>query len=131
MSKYTRQLAYAKRNKEKINEYKRTHKPSIASKMIARAKDRGKFEVSLTNQDILNVWPKDNYCPILGLEMVVGNEGGRENSPSLDRIDSSKGYTKDNIQIISCLANRMKDKATNKQLVTFAKWILKTHPEST
>ena len=65
-----------------------------------RANKRG-IEFSITIKDI-NI-PK--VCPILGSELVHnpkanGTKGGRENSPSLDRIDNTKGYHKDNILII-------------------------------
>jgi hypothetical protein len=65
-------------------------------------------------------------CPILGMKLVVhkGKPGGKKNSPSLDRIDSSLGYTKDNVWVISHLANQMKSYATKNEMIEFAKWIL-------
>lgn len=53
-------------------------------------------------------------CPVLGIDMEFG--GNNSNSPSVDRIDSKKGYTKDNIWIISTKANRMKNNATIEEL---------------
>lgn len=65
-------------------------------------------------------------CPILGtpLNMNSGRSGAYRNSPSLDRIDSTRGYTKDNIQVISQQANAMKHAASKEQLVKFAQWVL-------
>lgn len=57
------------------------------------------------------IWPE--ICPILGLTLdyTIGN-GRKENSPSLDRIDCTKGYTADNVRIISWRANRIKNDGT-------------------
>jgi hypothetical protein len=95
------------------------------SKMLQRAKGRAKLkdlEFNLTVKDI--IIPK--HCPILGIELVCksGKSGGQKNSPALDRINSSKGYVKDNIQVISHLANMMKSHATKEELIKFAKWVI-------
>jgi hypothetical protein len=50
-------------------------------------------------------------------------------SPSIDRIDSTKGYIKDNIQVLSFLGNRMKNSATPDQLLTFAKNIISLYSQ--
>ena len=50
-----------------------------------------------------------------------------ENTASLDRIDSSKGYTPENIQVISRIANVMKNNATEQELISFAKGVLAAH----
>lgn len=55
-------------------------------------------------------WP--THCPILGLELDYFAETRQENSPSFDRIDSSKGYVKGNVQIMSWRANRIKNDGT-------------------
>jgi hypothetical protein len=82
-----------------------------------RAKQRG-FECSLTLDDLIKMFPADRKCPALGLDLMWGTngKGNRNNSPSLDRIDSSLGYTKDNVCIISWKANRIKSNATPDEL---------------
>lgn len=45
-------------------------------------------------------------CPLKETELSL--EGGRDNSPSIDRIDSSKGYVRGNVWFISDRANRLK-----------------------
>lgn len=56
-----------------------------------------------------------DVCPVFGLPFVWGN-GKTDFSPSLDRIDSSKGYEPGNVCVISWLANRLKSNATAQQL---------------
>ena len=49
--------------------------------------------------------------------------GGDNCSPTLDRIDPSKGYIKGNVEFVSSLANKMMSNASGKDLVRFSKWI--------
>lgn len=58
-----------------------------------------------------------DVCPVLGIPLNYAGTGHmgfsrQENSPSIDRIDSSKGYEKDNMVIISWRANRIKNNGT-------------------
>ncbi|NTJ67527.1 hypothetical protein G6M50_06085 [Agrobacterium rhizogenes] len=71
-------------------------------------------------------------CPVFGFELITSDQKGGFNprSPSVDRIDSSKGYTRDNIQIISMKANTMKTDATLDDLLAFAEWIMATNAMS-
>lgn len=65
------------------------------------------------------------HCPILGIELVIGGKGRlRENSPSIDRIDNNKGYTKNNVQVISYRANRLKSNATAQELLTIGNYLV-------
>lgn len=84
-----------------------------------RAKDKG-LEFTLELSDIII----PEVCPIMGIKLEYIPEGYYDYSPSIDRVDSSKGYTRDNIQIISSIANRMKWNATKEQLLTFCKGVL-------
>lgn len=91
--------------------------------MIKRAVERGKYEVTIDKSDIYKVWSEDNLCPIMGTTFTIG--GDRNTSPSLDRIDPTKGYTPDNIQIISTLANNMKSNASDAELLQFCTYYLR------
>lgn len=96
---------------------------NLEQKMIGRAKTRSikkGYEFNITREDI--VIPE--YCPLLGLKLESGSKGKYSMSPSIDRIDPSKGYVKGNIWVISTKANTMKSDATQEQLITFAKNIL-------
>lgn len=69
----------------------------------------------LTEDDIK---PPD-VCPILGTAFVKGTPYAM----SIDRIDPTKGYVKDNIQIISHKANAMKQDASKEELIKFSQWV--------
>ena len=47
-------------------------------------------------------------CNLTGLSIILPKGGNHENVASLDRIDSSRGYIKDNIQWVHKDINRMK-----------------------
>lgn len=62
------------------------------------------------------------FCPHCQKKLKVGTHKDKRLSPSIDRIDSRKGYTKDNIIIVCWRANSLKKDATLdelKQLVDF------------
>lgn len=85
-----------------------------------------KIEWTIKPQDI--VWPE--RCPILDLELDYTRGKGRsDNSPSLDRIDPMKGYTPDNICIISWRANRIKNDGTAEEHKKIA-YYMTSHLES-
>lgn len=87
------------------------------------AEQRG-LDFNLELEDI--VIPK--YCPILEVPFQFGSKDDYSYSPSIDRIDNSKGYIKGNIQIISMKANTMKNSATPEELYNFCKNILRYSP---
>lgn len=73
------------------------------------------------------------FCKYLGLKLdyrpVAERSGRSPNLPSVDRIDPSLGYVPGNVQVISDLANRMKQDATIEQLLAFAKGVIEVHGE--
>ncbi|MAK31129.1 hypothetical protein [Acinetobacter sp.] len=66
-------------------------------------------------------------CPVLGLVLhrYPGRRGGGPSSPTVDRIDPTKGYTKENVHVISKRANLLKNDATPDELVQICEWVLK------
>ena len=66
-------------------------------------------------------WP--THCPILGLELNWFAENCQENSPSFDRVDSSKGYEPGNVVIVSWRANRIKNNGTAEEHRAIADYI--------
>ena len=51
--------------------------------------------------------------------------GDKKTSPSMDRINSKKGYVRGNIAWISDLANTIKSDASSEQIFKVAKWLKK------
>lgn len=111
---------HEKEKAERRASYRRNH----IHNMIANARERSKikgYEFSITDDDI--VIPE--VCPLLNVPFVLGEKGNYEYTPTIDRIDNSKGYTKDNIWIITKKANSMKNSATPEELNTFCSNILR------
>ncbi len=71
-------------------------------------------------------------CPILGIKFELNKPNGKalnnwQTSPSLDRIVPDKGYTKDNIIIVSMMANSIKTQATPKEIQKVATFYKKLY----
>lgn len=78
-----------------------------------RAREKG-LDCDLTLADIRQLLEEADVCPVMGVQMLR-SEVGRDRdplTPSIDRFDSSKGYTMDNVQVISDRANRIKSDGT-------------------
>lgn len=82
-----------------------------ASKMRAR---KNGMEHALTLDWLLDA--AGDSCPLLGTALNYANTKSHVDSPAVDRIDNTKGYTPDNCWVISMLANRIKSNATVDQI---------------
>ena len=83
---------------------------TIYKNLKGSAKRRGiPFEIQLTDLYELS-FPVT--CPVLGMPLRFNRGSVADDSFSIDRIDSAKGYTLDNIEVISYRANRLKNNAT-------------------
>lgn len=87
---------------------------NVAKQLLKGARSRGKYEVAITEDDI--VIPE--FCPVLGirLERAVGSRTAGPASPSLDRIDNTKGYVKGNVVVVSYRVNHLKNSATVEEM---------------
>lgn len=82
-----------------------------------RAKKQG-VPFNLTKDDI--VIPK--VCPIYGIPLVISKGRPTDNSPSLDKLIPSLGYTKFNVNVISHLANKHKSDMSLQQMKLMLQW---------
>ena len=83
-------------------------------------------KVSLTKEDIKEI--AVTRCPILGIELIIGSQDWY-NSPTLDRIDNTKGYEKGNVIMVSHLANSIKNQATPNQILKVGNFYKKLYEE--
>lgn len=69
-----------------------------------------KIEFELSTDFIVEMWEKQNgKCALTQIEFLIPQErtGGKASpfAPSIDRIDSSKGYEKDNVRLVCVAVN--------------------------
>lgn len=110
---------YAARRRA-TDEHYRIRQLVYQSQVRARKKN---LEHTLTVEEVLELWPPNNKCPVFGIPLEWGNGSFRKNSPSLDRIDNSKGYFKENIQVISFRANELKSNASVEELEILVRYL--------
>lgn len=95
----------------------RTKAQDIFDRTKERALRDG-IEFNLTEEDF--VIP--THCPVLGIK-ILARSYRSNTSPSIDRIDNSKGYIKGNVAIISWRANRLKNDGTADEHERIAQWM--------
>lgn len=96
------------------------------SRIRKNARDR-KLEFKITVQDIWEIFIKQNKkCALTNVMLKFGNNRlGEETTASLDRIDSSKGYTIDNIQWLHKKVNFMKQQFVESEFVLWCEKVYK------
>jgi hypothetical protein len=90
------------------------------------AKDRGKkFDIKI--EDVWDLYIKqDRKCALSGLPIVFAKLARikkGDNTASLDRIDSKKGYTIDNVQWVHVKVNYMKQSLGQEEFIYFCNLI--------
>ncbi len=90
-------------------------------RMCAKIKSRCK-----RSNTYFDIKPEDlvipKTCPVLGIAL---DSSTADHVPSVDRFDPSKGYTTDNINIISNRANSLKNNATFTEIEKLYNWMKK------
>jgi len=62
-------------------------------------------------------------CPVLGIPLKISDGAASFGSPTVDRVDNSKGYIPDNIAVISYRANTLKSDATLEELRAIVRYM--------
>jgi hypothetical protein len=113
-------LKYYQLHKEKINAYRNNYYATLERKFISweRSAKARNIKWELTLEDIKEM---PLTCYYSGVELSL--KGCEPNSISLDRLDSSKGYTKDNVVFCTVDINRMKWTITEDHFTEICKQI--------
>lgn len=72
-------------------------------------------DFDLTAEFLDSILPE--YCPLSNIKLVIGKESGRDNSPSLDRMDNNKGYNTSNVMVVANIVN------SSKCNLTYQEWL--------
>ena len=115
----TRTKLYRDSHKKEIAEYQKTYSCiySLESRMLVAAKQRAGKKGLDFNIDVEDIIIPEK-CPYLGITIFKTGGKAKNNSPSLDRIDPTKGYIKGNVEVISWRANSLKKDASSNELIT-------------
>lgn len=106
---------------------KREEEPTFIAQMLynatTRAKNKG-LDIDIDIPFLTSLLEESNYkCAVSGQDMTLLSLNRKKANPfrvSLDRIDSSKGYTKENVRLVCWAVNQMKADRTEEE---FAFWI--------
>ncbi len=132
IKEYTKQYRaqYYKDNKETMLAQQREYyavPQNRAKKLLSKTKERALqdgIEFNLELEDIII----PTHCPYLGIELTHHlGKGYLDSNSSIDKINPELGYVKGNVQIISRLANQMKNSANKEQLLIFAHNIIRMY----
>jgi hypothetical protein len=116
-----RRNAYMREWNRRNPESRRYHQKRVradhpARLLLYKAKERAKakgLEFDLTEEDLQ---PLPIHCPVFGTELNYAAPKQCAASPSLDRVDNSKGYVKGNVVVVSWRANNLKSNASVAEL---------------
>jgi hypothetical protein len=94
---------------------------NAANRAKQRSREKG-LPCNITAMYVLALM--STHCPVFGTEFVFRGLGVTcPESPSLDRLDSSKGYVKGNVVVISSKANAIKNAYGSKDIAAVAEWL--------
>jgi hypothetical protein len=102
----------------------------MRARLSSIMEDRRKIYTDLTLSQLIELWNKqDGKCAISGVPMTYQRIKRQHNmyNCSVDRIDSSKNYTIDNVQLVCWIVNRMKGENTTEELIKWCKYIIENN----
>lgn len=115
--------ANAKRDPEKVRKYNRDRKHKSPERWLvwisrARAKKKD-IEHTITDSDVII----PDVCPVLNIPIKPTDGSVSSSSPTLDRVDPSKGYVPGNVAVISHRANQIKSDSSIEDIRALLKYM--------
>lgn len=97
----------------------------VLSALMSKAKYRAKKDGIEFTISIKDLGQSPERCPILDIPLFkeFKSKRGNPNSPSIDRIDSNKGYVPGNVHIISWRANCLKNNGSVEEFEKLVNWM--------
>lgn len=93
-----------------------------------------KDEIDIDEKYLKELWEKQNgICPYTGIKMVLMKTSSQQHrirslkKASIDRIDSSKGYLKGNVEFVCYAINNAKNNFSKKEMKNFISEIKNTN----
>jgi hypothetical protein len=103
-----------------------------ARDMIYNARRRAReknIEFSITLDNL--PWQTQDYCRAFPwVKLIWNNPKWQDDSPSLDRIDNSRGYVPGNVEIISLRANKKKSDSTFEEIHALHEYVTTIREQS-
>lgn len=124
------QKVYATDNRGKLNQYLADYyatKQGRAKSLMKSAHRRGMILGCDIDESFILKLMESDVCSVTGIVFDYEKpEGTKKNpyAPSLDRIDSTRGYYRDNVRLVIWQYNLMKGEITDEQLFNICKEIV-------
>lgn len=120
-----RQSYQNNKQKFKIKNQKRYTNLTLDQKftqLVNTASKRKQFNCFISVEHLYDVWQNQKgLCAYT--KLPLSSEAHQLNTVSLDRVDSNKGYTVDNIQLVCVPINRMKLNYTEAQFISLCQLV--------
>lgn len=112
---------YRSRNKERIAQWWTKSPRGLFGVLLALALKRRPTDNPISLDELMAIWERQGgRCAVSGVAMTWCQGKTQPDSISIDRIDSAKGYDKDNVRLICYQANVFKNRWTDEQMFTMA-----------
>jgi hypothetical protein len=119
-----KEWTHSEKNKQHIKQKRKSDVYTPFRDLLRRTKHRNKNN-NLNLDDIKLIWEQqEGKCALFGHSLILPYPKKKVNHnylASIDRIDHTQGYTKDNIRIICATANYARNKFTDEHLYEFIK----------